>query len=319
MAAMSACDASGGAMIWMGSPERRTSVNTTIETTTIDTIDWRTRPTRKRCTTTLARWRHVFVVRLRWDVGEGRPAPDLPAHRPRDGLHPEHHAVVAVVELLAEVVREPGALVGIELPHGGVDLFVVGAVEEEVEGGLGVDHALPPGHRLVEGRRAVDREGLAGLSQSDLRTEAAGGLGHALDLDADLLPVERDRLHDVRTVLGDELDVGVHAHLEAAGVAGLGEQLPRALGVVGRELPVRAVAAVERIIIVGVGRLAAPPPPEALHDRFLVDGQIEREPHLAPIVQAPGVPGLAGPRARRAIVLAIGRRLARQDDPVLCG
>jgi len=29
----------------MGSPERRTSAKTTIETTTIDTIDWTTRPT----------------------------------------------------------------------------------------------------------------------------------------------------------------------------------------------------------------------------------------------------------------------------------
>ena len=45
MAAMSACEASGGAMIWIGSPERRTSAKTTMETTTIETMDWTMRPT----------------------------------------------------------------------------------------------------------------------------------------------------------------------------------------------------------------------------------------------------------------------------------
>ena len=44
MAAMSACDASGGAMIWMGSPESRTSAKTTIDTTNSDTRAWTRRP-----------------------------------------------------------------------------------------------------------------------------------------------------------------------------------------------------------------------------------------------------------------------------------
>ena len=227
--------------------------------------------------------------------------------------------MIAVVELLAEVVREPGALVGVELPHRDVDILVVGAVEEQVERGLGVDHPLPAGDRLVVRRRAVHGKGLVGFPQSHLRAEAAGGLGHALDLEADLLPVERDGFHHVGAVLGDELDVGVHAHVEAAAVAGLGEQLLRALGVVGRKLPVAAVAAVERIVIVRIGSLAAAILPQALHDRFFVDGQVEGEPDLASVVQAPSVAGLAGPRARRAVVLAIGRRLARQDHPVLRG
>ena len=46
---MSAFDASAGIMIWIGSPERRTSAKTTIDTTNIDTIDWITRPMMKRC------------------------------------------------------------------------------------------------------------------------------------------------------------------------------------------------------------------------------------------------------------------------------
>jgi len=41
---MSACVASAGIMIWIGSPDRRTSAKTTIDTTNIDTIDWTSRP-----------------------------------------------------------------------------------------------------------------------------------------------------------------------------------------------------------------------------------------------------------------------------------
>src|SRR5262245_50540225 len=46
---MSAFDASAGIMIWIGSPDIRTSAKTTIDTTNIETIDWMTRPTMKRC------------------------------------------------------------------------------------------------------------------------------------------------------------------------------------------------------------------------------------------------------------------------------
>src|SRR6266852_4775680 len=46
---ISAFDASAGIMIWIGSPESRTSAKTTTDTTNIDTIDWITRPMMKRC------------------------------------------------------------------------------------------------------------------------------------------------------------------------------------------------------------------------------------------------------------------------------
>jgi len=46
---MSAFDASAGIMIWIGSPESRTRAKTTMDTTNIETIDWITRPTMKRC------------------------------------------------------------------------------------------------------------------------------------------------------------------------------------------------------------------------------------------------------------------------------
>src|SRR5690242_17854520 len=49
MSSMSAFVASAGIMIWIGSPERRTSAKTTTDTTNIETIDWITRPTMKRC------------------------------------------------------------------------------------------------------------------------------------------------------------------------------------------------------------------------------------------------------------------------------
>src|SRR5262245_23072896 len=49
MSSMSAFVASAGIMIWIGSPESRTSAKTTTDTTKIETIDWITRPTMKRC------------------------------------------------------------------------------------------------------------------------------------------------------------------------------------------------------------------------------------------------------------------------------
>src|SRR2546425_4535311 len=146
---MSASEASGGAMMRIGSPERRTSTNTTIDTTTSDTSDCTKRPRMYRGKG-LAGGAHQFVVRLRRHVGQRRPAADLLRHRPRDRLHPEHDAVIAVVELLAEIARELHAPLGIELPHDRVDLLDVGAVDQQVEGGLGVDHALPASDGLVE-------------------------------------------------------------------------------------------------------------------------------------------------------------------------
>src|SRR5258706_15076847 len=102
---MSASEASGGAMMRIGSPDRRTNTNTTIETTTSDTSDCTKRPRMNRGKV-LAGWAHQFVVRLRRHVGERRPAADLLRHRPGDRLHPERDAVIAVVELLPEIVRE---------------------------------------------------------------------------------------------------------------------------------------------------------------------------------------------------------------------
>src|SRR5215470_15412291 len=63
------------------------------------------------CFIRLARRAHVLVIGLERDVRERLPASDLAAQRPRDRLHTEHDAVVAIVELLAERVREPRALV----------------------------------------------------------------------------------------------------------------------------------------------------------------------------------------------------------------
>src|SRR5215471_4303368 len=90
-----------------------------------------------------ARRAYVFVVGLEWDVGERLPAPDLTAQRPGDRLHAEHDPVIVVVELLAERVREPGALVGVELSHRCLDVLVVLAVAQEIESSLRVQHAAP--------------------------------------------------------------------------------------------------------------------------------------------------------------------------------
>src|SRR5438105_2618437 len=126
---MSDSDASGGAMMRIGSPESRTSTKTTIDTTTSDTSDCTKRPRMYRGNV-LAGWAHQFVVRLRRHVGERRPAADLLRHGPGDRLHPEHDAVITVVELLPEIARELHAPLGIELPHGRVDVLVVGPVEQ---------------------------------------------------------------------------------------------------------------------------------------------------------------------------------------------
>src|SRR5438309_1266850 len=98
---------------------------------------------------------HVFVVVLERHVDERLPAVDLLAHRPRERAHPEHHAAVVVVEPLGERVRHPRALVGIELARDRVDVLVVGAVAEQVEGPLRVNGALPAVDGLVVGRLAV--------------------------------------------------------------------------------------------------------------------------------------------------------------------
>src|SRR5262245_51831769 len=108
---MSASEASGGAMIWIGSPENRTSAKTTIETTNIETRDCTRRPKIKRCTpraevpSRSAGPADQLVVRFCRDIRQRLPVTDLPGHGPRERLHPQHDAVVAVVELLAQIAR----------------------------------------------------------------------------------------------------------------------------------------------------------------------------------------------------------------------
>src|SRR5215813_1287759 len=91
----------------------------------------------------LARRAHVLVVGLERHIRKRLPAADLPAQGPRDRLHAEHDAVIPVVELLPEHVRQPGALVRVELPHRRLDVLVVLTVAEQVERALGVEHAAP--------------------------------------------------------------------------------------------------------------------------------------------------------------------------------
>src|SRR5918996_1625012 len=132
---MSASEASGGAMIAIGSPDRRTSTKTTSDTTNIDTIDCSNRPPMYRGTSARRlRSAHGLVVRLGRRVGERLPGAHLLAHRPGDRLH---------------------AALGAGPRHGRVDRLVVGAVHQQVEGALGVDPAFPAGDRLVVGGRAV--------------------------------------------------------------------------------------------------------------------------------------------------------------------
>ena len=84
---------------------------------------------------------------------------------------------------------------------------------------------------------------------------------------------------------------GIHADLEAAGVSGLGQELLCALEIVGRDLPVGAVALVERIVVVRVRRLRALALPEPVDDRLLVDGEVQRQADLPRVLQALGVAG----------------------------
>src|SRR4030095_6360153 len=105
----------------------------------------------------------------------------------------------------------------------------------------------------------------------------------------------------------------------AAGVTGLGEELLGALGIVGRHFPVLAEALVKRVVPVHEGRLGAHALPERVDDRLLVDGEVERQPDLPRVLLALRVLGITGPRARRAVILAIGRGLALQDHPVTRG
>src|SRR4029453_2205388 len=71
---------------------------------------------------------HVFVVVLEGHIDQGLPAVDLLADRPRERSHPEHHAAVVVVELLAERLGHARALVRVELTRDRVDVFVVRSV-----------------------------------------------------------------------------------------------------------------------------------------------------------------------------------------------
>src|SRR5207302_8599955 len=74
MISMSAFDASAGIMIWIGSPESRTSAKTTTDTTNIDTIVWITRPMMKRCMRLSSRG----TRRTRRVSAGSAPAPQLP-------------------------------------------------------------------------------------------------------------------------------------------------------------------------------------------------------------------------------------------------
>src|SRR4029450_2210389 len=59
--------------------------------------------------------------------------------------------------------------------------------------------------------------------------------------------------------------------------------------------------------------------PERVDDRLLVDGEVERQPDLPRVLLALRVLGVTGPRAPRAVILALGRGLALQDHPVTRG
>src|SRR4029434_6470356 len=111
----------------------------------------------------------------------------------------------------------------------------------------------------------------------------------------------------------------VPALLEASGVAGLGQELLRALRVVGRDLPLAAVALVERIVVVGERRVGALALPERVDDGLLVDGEFHRQSDLPRVLAALGIAPVPGPRTGRAVVLAIGCGLAAEDDPVARG
>src|SRR5439155_26739774 len=172
---------------------------------------------------------------------------------------------------------------------------------------------------LVQGRRDVLLVRLVRLPRAVLGQEVAERLGNAPDLDADLLPVERHGLHHVRSIERVGHDQRIHPNLEASGVAGFGQELLGALGIVGRNFPVLAEALVERVVPVHEGRFRAHALPERTDDRLLVDGEVQGQPYLARVLLALGVLGIARPRAGRAIVLAVRGRLTLQDDPVAGG
>src|SRR5262249_58310476 len=97
-------------------------------------------------------------------------------------------------------------------------------------------------------------------------------------------------------------DQGIHRALEATSVTRLGEQLLCAIGIVRRNLPVGAVALVERIVIVGERRLGAFPLPEGLDDRLLVHREIHGQPDLAAVLPARRIRPVTLPRTARTIV-----------------
>ena len=224
--------------------------------------------------------------------------------------------MVVVVELLAHRLRQLRALVGIHLGHRGVDLLLVQSLVQQRERALGVRAALPGQAGLVEGRGAVDPVGLVGLARAVLGQEVGEVLGHALDLDPDLLPVQRHGLHHVVAVERVGEDHRVDAHLEAAAVPGLGQELSGLGRIVGGNLPVLAVALVERVVEVRERRLRAAAPPQPVDDGLLVDRQVQRQAHLARVLLALLVVVVADPRAGRTEVFLVGHGLAAEHDPV---
>src|SRR3989475_13253898 len=100
--------------------------------------------------------------------------------------------MMGVVELLSRRLGQSSTFLGVELPHGGLDVLVVRAVAEQVEGALGMEHAAPGEDRLVERRRAVHPVCLVRLSGAALATEGADHLGKTLGVASDRLPGARD-------------------------------------------------------------------------------------------------------------------------------
>src|SRR5438067_510999 len=133
MSSMSAFDASAGIMIWIGSPESRTSAKTTTDTTNTDTIDWITRPMMKRSMRLSSRGtprtRRVSAGSARADVDAVARGPaDAIARQPAQRMVERLHAHFGPATDLIDAELGPGHVVGRQV--GIVDLHEESRIDD---------------------------------------------------------------------------------------------------------------------------------------------------------------------------------------------
>src|SRR5258706_2149213 len=184
---------------WTGLPESRVSTNTMLMTTSMLSSVCSARPIRYRHM--LALVPDVFPVVEPHVPRDQRPLADLRADAGDRVGGADRHGRDVLVEPRAHLVaHDPHAFLIVRLHREAIDELVeLRVLDEEVQRGLRVAGAIDdfPRLRRHQRRRVGDAHARV-RARPEVRREHGAIHRAALHLDADLLPVRRDLLADVR-------------------------------------------------------------------------------------------------------------------------